>query len=511
MKVIGKQGMVASAHPLISQSGINILKAGGLAIDAAIAMANTAGVVLPDMCGIGGDAFLLYYNRKENKVYAINGSGEIPKAYDTNHKIKKYGMTSVSVPGCVSTCFKALELWGTKDFKELSKDAIKLAKEGVLAPKLVVRHMHTDLKYLKNSSTAKLLYLNSKEEPLTTKDLIINKEYAKSLEYLNNYGVDGFYKGEIARKIINHSKQNGGYFEMSDLENYQAECVEPLILNYRGYEIYQTPPVSQGYLHLMEMGILSHFDLINLDEAKRIHYLIESKKLAFNHREIGAIAPKTVLKQQYTHDLSNLINDKKANLSLNDPYVQNNGHTTSFVVTDKEGNGVSFILSIAGTWGSMEVVKDTGILLNNRAGVGLNTIINHPNSIHNRRKAIHTLNTWLIKKDDKLKYLGNTPGGDYQVMWNMQLISNLIDKKKDVWQAVSAPKFRADYQKNQHTVDLEVSFGTDTIDKLKTLGHQVKIIPENSASGASELIEIKEDGSLEGASDPRSMGIVKAY
>lgn len=150
MLVTGKNGMVSSAHWLISETGIKVLRNGGNAIDASIAMALSAGVVLPDMCGIGGDAFMLYYHKQTKKLYAVNGSGEIPKHYDIKTPIQQHGMTSVTVPGCVSVLFTALEQWGTQPFEELSADAIKYARDGIYVPSKVERHMHTDLVELKN-------------------------------------------------------------------------------------------------------------------------------------------------------------------------------------------------------------------------------------------------------------------------------------------------------------------------------------------------------------------------
>lgn len=502
MLVKGTNGMVASAHTLISKTGIDILKNGGNAIDASVAMALTAGVVLPDMCSIGGDAFMLYYSKAEDKVYDINGSGKLPLNYDLTDPMTKQGMKSVTVPGCVSVLFKALELWGTKSFEQLSADAIKYAREGVEASRLVRRHMKTDYEALSKSKIASQIYLKELQ-PLNEGEKIYNEDYAKSLEYLNKTGVDGFYKGEIAKKIVEHSKKNGGYFEKEDLSNYECEIVEPISVNYRNHKVLQVAPVSQGYLHLLELAILNHFDLENMDEATRIHTLVEAKKIAFNQREFAYNNLDEALSDKYTKQLAKMITNQ-ANNSITDPYHTDDGHTTSFVVVDDYGNAVSFILSVAGVWGSLEVVEGTGILLNNRAGVGLNSNPESPNYIGKRKQSVHTLNTWMIFENDQLKYVGNTPGGDYQIMWNMQTVSRLLDEKMNAFDAVSATKWRADYNGTHH-LELEENTPEDVIENLKSRGHDIKIIPKYGASGASEIIEIK-DGYLEGGNDPRSDG-----
>lgn len=192
-------------------------------------------------------------------------------------------MTSVSVPGCISVLFTSLNRWGTKKFEELSVDAIKYAREGIYVPSKVERHMYTDLDELRKYNASKL-YLND-EEPKTAEDKIINEDYAKSLEYLNVHGNDGFYKGKLAKKIVEYSKKHGGYCELDDFSDYQCEIIEPIKVNYRGYDVYQTPPVSQGYIHLQELAILNEIDMSSLTETQKYHVKIKTKKLAFHQRE----------------------------------------------------------------------------------------------------------------------------------------------------------------------------------------------------------------------------------
>lgn len=523
--VMGRKGMVASAHTLISSSGLKVLQSGGNAVDSAIAMALTSGLVLPDMCGLGGDAFALYYDAKTKKVTAINGSGGAPKAAtlekyrELGHtKMPNDGMLSVTVPGAVDVYFAMLEKWGTKSFTELAQDAIELAREGVPASEKVVRHMHTDYNKLMRYENMCNLYLND-GKPMMPGDIIKNPDYAKSLEYLCENGKDGFYKGEIADAIVAHSKKHGGLFEKEDFVDYQCEFLEPISVDYRGMKVFQTPPVSQGIIHLEELNILNQIDMSQYqpDSAEAIHTMVEAKKIAFFDRKTYFGDPDYVknptceiLTEEYAKKMAAKI---KMDSCLNEKDVLGNdlSHTTSMVVVDKEGNAVSFIHSVAGTWGSCEVVEGTGILLNNRASQ-FHFNSSHPNALKPTKRTIHTLNTYLITdQEGNLKYVGNTPGGDNQPQWNMQTVVNLLDFGMDVQTAVEHGKWTDNATINEdgsvdHVLKIESQVGEEVLNKLREMGHQLQVIEPFTCSGASQIIEVKENGLLFGGSDPRADG-----
>lgn len=524
--VMSRKGMVASAHTLISSSGLKILHQGGNAMDACIAMALTSGVVLPDMCGLGGDAFLLYYDAKTKKITAINGSGGVPSKATVDYfkslgyqNVPKDGMLSVSVPGGVDVYFEALKHFGTMSFEQLCQDAIELAENGVPVSEKVARHMHTDYDKMLKFKNLKELYLKQ-EKPYSYGELVYNKDYAKSLRYLCQHGKDGFYKGEIADKIIQYSNKHGGLFEKSDFENYHCQILEPISVDYRGYKVYQTPPVSQGIIHLEELAILNQFDLSQYlpDSAEAIHLMVEAKKIAFRDRmkyfgdpEFVSNPTQTILSQEYIEKVASSIKmDQCANEE--DVFNHEDSHTTSMIAVDRDGNAVSFIHSISATWGSGEIVDGTGILLNNRAGTGFNLIEGHPNCIAPYKKTMHTLNTYLITdQNGNLKYVGNTPGGDNQPQWNMQVVCNLIDFKLDVQSSVEHGKW-ADYHsisedgKSCHTLKIESQVGQKVLDQLKEMGHELNIIEPFTCSGACQVIEIDENGLRLGGSDPRADG-----
>lgn len=524
--VMGRKGMVASAHTLISASGLKVLQNGGNAMDATIAMALTSSVVLPDMCGLGGDAFMLYYDAKTKKITAINGSGPAPKkasiekyrelGYDS---VPKDGVHSITVPGAVDVYFESLERYGTKTFKELAQDAIDLSINGVPVSEKVARHMHTDYQKMLRFDNLKDIYLNDgvQYEP---GDIVKNVDYGKSLQYLCEHGRDGFYKGKLGDEIVNYLKQKGGLFEKEDFENYHCEILDPISVNYRDYVVYQTPPVSQGIIHLEELAILNHFDMSRYpsDTAKSIHLMVEAKKIAFNDRmkyfgdPLFVTNPTDiVLSEEHTKKMSELIKmDACINEDVDLP--EDLSHTTSMVAVDKEGNAVSFIHSISATWGSGEIVDGTGILLNNRAGSGFNLKEGHPNALAPLKRTMHTLNTYLITdKEGNLRYVGNTPGGDNQPQWNMQVVCNLLDYHLDVQSALEHGKWADNAAidedgSQRHILKIESQVGEEVLEELRQMGHVLHVIPPFECSGASQIIEIREDGLRLGGSDPRADG-----
>lgn len=528
--VMGRKGIVASAHPLISSTGVHILKQGGNAMDAAIAMANVCGVVLPDMCGLGGDCFLLHYDAKTRQVTAINGSGPAPEkatiAYFKEHgykKIPKDGMLSVSVPGAVDTYFKALECFGTMSYGELIEDAYNLAKDGVCVSEKVARHMHTDYDKLLKYEGVRNLYLDAQDKPYHYGDVIKNEAYANSLKILAQKGPKAFYQGEITDKIIAHSNKHGGLLSHEDFKDYHCEVLAPIKAAYRDYMVYQTPPVSQGIIHLEELHILNQFDLkaMGFGSAQAIHTMVEAKKLAFIDRNkyfgdpsFNANPIERILSSEYAQIQAAKIKptaciDTSSDVIGYDPH----GHTTSLVVVDAQGNAVSLIHSVSATWGSGEVVEDTGILLNNRIGTGFNLKEGHPNCLEPGKKTMHTLNTYLItNQDGSLKYVGNTPGGDNQPQWNMQVVCNLIDFDLDVQSAVEACKWADSQSTNpygeqmENILKIENELSDDVFDELRSYGHTLHIIEPYTCSGASQIIEVKGNQVVYAGSDPRADG-----
>ena len=525
--VMSRKGMVASAHPLISTTGADILRKGGNAMDAAIAMANTSGVVLPNMCGIGGDIFLLYFEAKTKKVIAFNGSGPAcEKATVAYYKEKGMerlpmdGIHSVTIPGFIETSFTALEMFGTMKYSELCDDAIDLAEYGCPISDNVYYYMLKEEKKIRRFEGMSKYLLREDGSLKKPGDLMINLDLANTYRLLCKEGKDAFYKGEIARKIVATSDKKGGIITMEDLAKSCCEILEPIQVNYRGYNVYQTPPVSQGIAHLEEMNIINHIDFSQFEpeSADSIHVMIEAKKIAFTDRARYFGDPnyinnpiQEILSDEYGQKCAKRI---KMNSCLSEKDLvefDEFGHTTSFVVVDKWGNAVSLITSVAGNCGSGEEVEGAGFLLNNR-GCQFNLKVGHPNCLQPGKRTMHTLNTYLVTdKQGNLKYVGNTPGGDNQPQWNMQVLVNLIDFKMDVQEAVETAKWShsfswASMDDFGYRLRVEKQLGETEIQKLREKGHPVVVFEPLALMGASQIIEVKENGVLFGGSDPRSDG-----
>ncbi len=522
--VTGTKGMTAAAHTLIAASGLKVLERGGNAVDAAVAMALTSGVVLPDMCGLGGDAFALVYIAEEKKVCAVNGSGRAPK-HISAEKLRQLGFEKapadgihfVTVPGAVETYFAMLEKWGSMSFAELAADAIELAENGVPMSAKVVRHMHTDLDKMLRFDRLKMIYTKD-GEPYSFAEVVKVPALAENLRYLCEYGRDGFYQGKIRDMILKCSGREGGFFTPEDFEGTFCEFPEPIHIGYRGMKVWQTPPVSQGIIHLEELGILEHFDMgsFGFDTAEAVHLMAEAKKIAFRDRQLYFGDPECtdnpvekLLSYEYTSEAAKRISLRKAACDEG-ASEHENGHTTSFAAVDREGNAVSFIHSIAATWGSGLIPEGCGFLLNNR-GSGFSLEEGHPNCIAGGKRTMHTLNTWMITEaDNTLRYVGNTPGGDNQPQWNMQTVVNLLDHGLDVQEALEHAKWADSVSQGKHILRIESQIGEEQLEKLRGYGHEVVPLEPFTCSGASEVIEIREDGVRLGASDPRADGAAMA-
>jgi gamma-glutamyltranspeptidase/glutathione hydrolase len=525
--VMSRKGMTASANALISESGIKVLQKGGNAFDACVAMANTSALVLPDMCGLGGDAFALFYKASEKKIYSMNASGPAAMAEDLEyfssqgmHKIPNEGMLSVTVPGEAAALFEGLKRFGTLPFSQLINDACDLAENGCPASEKVVRHMHTDYDKLLRHDALRKRYLRD-DKPMHPGELIYNPEYAASLKLLAENGPQEFYRGKILEKILAYSGSHGGLFTRSDFENYHAEFPDPLHVAYRGYEIYETAPVSQGVILLESLNILNQIDLsgYSANSAALIHLLTEVKKKSFNDRAEWFGDPEFVsnpidrlLSEDYAKKCAAGIRFDSVSPVLDViPYLENS-HTTSFVAVDRWGNACSFIHSISATWGSGEEVEGTGILLNNRCSTGFNLHAGHPNCLAGGKRAMHTLNTYLILNPDMTLFAaGNTPGGDSQPQWNLQNIVNLIDYGMDPQETVEQPKW-VDVQSSNpvepydNILKIENTVGDEVLTKLVKMGHKLNVIEPYTCSGASQIILCAEKGVLKGGSDPRADG-----
>lgn len=526
-------GMVATAHPIATAAGLEILRQGGNAMDAAIAIAGVTSVVLPSMCGLGGDTFLIHYEASTGKIEALSGSGIAPYGATLEHYASQghteymptEGPLAVAVPGSPHAFATALKRWGTWSLPAVMQPAIEYAKNGFPVSEILADHFRSYQDKLARFPETAAAFLKADGSTYQAGEVMRLPDCAASLELYAQAGAETFYQGELATKLVQHMEATGGLIGKRELAEHESEIYEPLSIDYRGYRVHQTAPPSQGLIMLEELAILAGYDLAALgtDNPTAIHLMIEAKKLAYADRLAFAGDPRHVstpidklISASYAARRRQAIDPVQAAnvVDCGDP----DGDTTSFVVVDAAGNAVSFIHSLSLAFGSGVTIPGTGILLNNRAGRGFVLDAKHPNCLAPGKKTMHTLNTYLVTYEGRPYLVGNTPGGDGQPQWNMQTIVNCLDFDMSVYDAVTAPRWTSipgtDPAGLKHPVRvrLENRFSEAILNRLEELGHSLDVVDAWAGGGAVQLIMIDPRTNVRyGASDPRGDGNCLGY
>jgi gamma-glutamyltranspeptidase/glutathione hydrolase len=525
--------MVASGHPVAAGVGIGVLQRGGNAVDAAIAVAAAEGVLLPMMCGVGGDAFVLHFDAKRGETTAYHGSGVAAagatREYYTSRGLKKMpleGVHSVAVPGAVSVYEALWKRSGSLDWAGLWQPAIDLASDGLAITSHISRR-------ISDRAEALLRYRYSAEQFLPegraprAGERWAAPNLARSLRTIAGGGAEAFYRGEIAERLLAFLRAEGALFEPDDFARQQAAISAPLETDYRGHTVLETAPPSQGFLLLEQLNILEGYDLASLDplSADRLHYLVEAKKLAFEDRNRHAGDPAFVtwpleelISKAHAAQRRREIDPRRARHPRGALVAEHSGDTSYFAVVDGEGNTVSFIHSLSASFGSAVVAGETGIALNNRAGRGFSLEEGHPNVIEPGKRTMHTLNAYLVLREGRPWLVGGTPGGDQQTQWNTQVITNLIDHGMSLQAAINAPRWYSFPGTDPANLDQPTALRAEervpapTRSDLETRGHAVELLGPWAGGGAVQLIALDvEAGTIRGASDPRSGGIALGY
>ena len=523
----GFTSSVVTNHWLASMVGRDILNKGGNAFDAACAISFMLGVVEPQMSGIGGDGFIMMFDNNEDKVSVINATGPAP---EFSNKIKELSFKSIkssSVPGLVSGVLKMHELKGRLTLDECIKPSIEAATKGVPLSEDQSESLISESGINKYSTSMKIWGDKNTYKRFGSK--VINNELAKTLEEIVSGGADAFYRGEISKKIVEYSKKNGGFLSIKDFENFDAEIVDPISTNYRGYEVFESPPNSSGITLLQQLNIIENFDSSILEPGTytSIHAMAEAKRLAFFDREKYLADPKFIeipvdklLNKEYAQSqfkkisLDKRIDDSHLEINYSPDKV---GDTTYFCVLDSEGNAVSQLQSIQTQWGSGDVVEGTGILMNNRMTYW-HLDKDHINILVPGKRVRHTMNPVMVFKKqgnkNNLRLVCGTPGADTQVQTNMQTISSFIDFNYKVGESVSMPRWTHYQNLTESTIphsikthiNIEDRFGINVKEKLEMLGHVVEMCGPWEGKGSEGMISIGQNGLIGGAVDPRRDG-----
>jgi len=512
--------MVASSQSLATLAGVEILMNGGNAIDAAIATAAVLGVVEPSSIGIGSDAFCLFYSAKDKAIKALDASGRSPYAVSLDFcrksgfkEMPQRGIHSVTVPGAVHGWSTLLGSHGTMKLSEVLQAAIRHADEGFPVAELTAEQWKESEARLKADAGGAINYLIDGRAPRAG-EIFRNPRMAATLKRIAVQGAACYYQGEIAEKLVRCSKRLGGGFTLKDFADHGSDWVEPITANYRGYDVYEMPPTTQGFVVLEMLKILEGFDLtaMGVHSAAALHAMIEAKKLAFADRD-RQLADRDFMRV----DVRDLFNADRAERSrqlicMNQaageyPHVPGGTDTEYVAAADRDGNLVSFIQSNFMGFGSGVVEPETGIILQNRGHL-FSLEENHPNCIGPHKRCAHTLAPGMIFKDSKPYAALGLKGGHVQPQVQVQLISNLIDHAMTPQQAISAARFN---HIEGLKVGLEPEIGQTVKDELACRGHQVVGGNPESFGGAHMILIDPKSGAFVGGSDPRKGGCALGY
>ena len=526
--VYATNGMVHCSQPQVAQIGLDIMKQGGNAIDAAVAMAAAATFMEPVSNALGADCFAQIWTK--GKLYAINGSGVSPMALDLNavnkaglkhpDRIPLHGWLSAMVPGAPRAWEMIRSRFGTKSMKELMAPAIRYAREGYPVPVTVSRFwaegVPGNVKRAKENPEAfgpcVKMFTKDGVNPYKAGDVFKCPEVAETLEKLAESNCESLYTGELMKRTVEFSKKTGGYFEESDFINYKPEWVEPLHINYRGYDVYELPPNGQGITALMALNILKEMDLGETrDSIDGYHKQIEAMKLAFADTKKYVADPRymkvkteEMLSDSYAAKRRAMITDEAIMPEPTDPWC---GGTIYFCTADKEGNMVSFIQSDNWIFGSGLVVPGTGIVLQARAR-GFSLDPESDNCVAGGKRAYHTIIPGFLMKDGKPVGPFGVMGGFMQPQGHLQVLVNSINYHMNPQSALDAPRFQ--WIGGKH-VQLERTVPEFIAMALAAKGHEIEIVNDNIDMGRGGIIWRRDDGVMCGGTEPRCDGTLLSY
>ncbi len=517
--VYAKNGVVATSEGLAAQAGLEILKAGGNAIDAAVATAAALTVVEPCSNGIGSDNFALVYY--QNQLYGMNSSGYSSKHINIDKvkklgydKMPKYGVIPITVPGTPKGWSRLIERFGNLTLETVLQPAIKLAREGFAISETVGWYFDKAIAHYQKENQGEMFkhffdVFTDHGKRYQSGDIFKSEDMASTLESIAKSNSDSFYKGELAEKIVTFMKKHQGYIDEKDLADYDCQFVEPMSVNYKGYDVCEIPPNGQGITALMALNLLKE-RTFSQGKTETVHYQIEALKIAFSDTMTYVTDPD-FMRMNPSYLLSDdYINLRKKDLlptaQLQQPIDYHSGGTVYLATADKDGNMVSFIQSNYMGFGSGIVIDGTGISMQNR-GHTFSLDPSHDNRLEPRKRTYHTIIPGFIMKNKKPLGPFGVMGGFMQPQGHLQVIMNMVDFALHPQAALDAPRFRWDQGLD---VAVEPSFPIDIVEALKSLGHQITVEPNSRGYGRGQIILKKNDYYLAGT-ETRCDGHIAYY
>ncbi len=518
--VISRGGIVAAESPLAAQAGVRVLESGGNAVDAAIAANAMMGVVEPMMNGIGGDLFAIVYDAKANKLYGLNASGWAPKQLTIEflqkqglREMPQHGVHAITVPGAVDGWQKLADKFGRKKLNEDLAAAVRMAEEGFPVPEWTAAYWAEEVDLLRSDEAASKVYLSSDHAPRVG-EVFRNPDLAWSLQQIAEHGREAFYKGEIAKKILESMRHHNGTMAAEDLASYSSEWAEPISTTYRDWTVYEMPPNGQGIAALEMLNIMETFPIgqLGFGSAKALHAMIEAKKLAYADMAKYVADPRgqklpvaTLVSKDWAKQRAQLIDAEHAQCDVGAGEIPGGSDTTYLSVVDRDGNMVSLIQSNYSAFGSGIVAPGTGFALQNRGGLftldtaSLNALAGH-------KRPRHTIIPGFAQKGETRMAFG-IMGGWNQSQAHAQFMANIADFKMNIQAALEAPRFTK-LTFGGCDVMMENRVPGAARNELSAKGHKIQVLGTFSAAvgGGQVVLRDSATGVNYGASDPRKDG-----
>jgi len=517
--VYAPNGVAATSQPLATAAALKVLQDGGNAFDAAVTAAAVLNVVEPHMTGMGGDVFALFWSAREQRLRGLDASGRAG-SLATPDTILALGMDdvpyrgagAVTVPGALSGWTALLEEYGTLSLAQALAPAIDIAENGFPVSPIIARQWRGSVRILEQDPGARDTYLIDGERAPEAGEWFRNPDIATSYRMVAQEGPGALYGGALGARIVETVQAQGGFLTLEDLRDHRHEWVEPLSVDFQGYQVWELPPAGQGIAALEMLKILDSFDLkaMGHNSAQYLHHIIEAKKLAFadlaryvSDRDHMEGDPTALLEDDYIAQRRALIDPTQAALRADPGRPFNHGETIYLTVADQEGNMVSFINSVFEYFGSGVVAPGTGFVLQNR-GAGFTLEDGHPNQIAPRKRPFHTLIPGFVTRDGEPLLAFGVMGGSMQPQGHAQLLLNLLVFDMDIQDAIDTPRVR---HMGGTRIALEAPIPDEVRQALEKMGHTIS---DGASFGGAQAILRLIRGWAAG-SDPRKDGMAAGY
>ncbi len=531
-EVMASNGMAATSHPLATQIALDILKAGGSAVDAAIAANAALGLMEPTGCGIGGDLFAIVWDAENEELTGLNASGRAPALKTIEYfrengldSIPAFGPLPVSVPGAVDGWFELHERYGRLPMKDILAPATAYARNGFPVTEIIGQAFGSNVERLKDYPGFADTFMPNGRAPQKG-DVFKNPRLANTYDIIAEGGRDAFYKGEIAKKIDAYMIEHGGLLRYDDMATHTSEWITPVSTNYRGWDVYELPPNGQGIAALQILNILEGYDIASMGygSAEYIHLLVEAKKLAYEDRakfyadmEFADVPVDWLISKEYAAERRKLISMDKAAKAYEPGNPPEDGDTIYLTVADGDGNMVSLIQSNYYGMGSGMTPAELGFVLHDR-GMAFSLDPEHANALEPGKRPFHTIIPAFVMKDGKPFLSFGVMGGAMQPQGHVQVIVNMRDFGMNLQEAGDAARVRhrgssqptGEVMSDGGYVAIESGIGADTREQLEALGHDIRDVT-GGFGGYQGILWDAENGVYYGASESRKDGQAAGY